>query len=319
MEYGIHFTAGMLNGKESPIDYITTVARTVDKLGYSWYASGEHLERGLDLQAALTVAATASGRLKLITSIHLAVPRGLLATTKWYMTMDVLSGGRMYAGVSAGSAHRDYDLVGLEHEDMWSRFDESIRAMRAYMTPGHKPFKGKYYSTEGFNLEPAPLQKPGVPIWIGSWGSDAGLRRVARLADGWLGSAGPGHQSPEQFATDKQRLDTFLKERGKDPATFPNAVSTMAMFVSDEKEELERVAAPQQPGNPLQQGGRVTRPAERPFEDEHAHDMIGSRAECIDKVRRWQAAGAQALFLGPRGPDPLGQMRTFIEDVASKV
>ena len=57
MEYGIHFTAGLLNGKESPIDYITTVARTVDRLGYTWYASGEHLERGMDLQAALTVAA----------------------------------------------------------------------------------------------------------------------------------------------------------------------------------------------------------------------------------------------------------------------
>jgi alkanesulfonate monooxygenase SsuD/methylene tetrahydromethanopterin reductase-like flavin-dependent oxidoreductase (luciferase family) len=318
LEYGIHFTAGMLNGKESPIDYITTVARTVDRLGYTWYASGEHLERGMDLNAALTVAATASGRLKLITSIHLAVPRGLLATTKWYLTMDVLTGGRMYAGVSAGSAHRDYALVGMEHTDMWARFDESVRAMRAYMTPGRKPFIGKYYSTDGFDLEPKPIQKPGVPIWIGSWGSDTGLRRVARLADGWLGSAGPGHQTPEQFAKDKKRLDGFLSDRGRDPDTFPNAVSTMAMFISEDRDEIERLATPPFRPGPAT-GTGVTRPEPRPFEDEHAHDMIGSRAECIDKVRRWQAAGAKALFLGPRGPDPLGQLRTFIEDVASKV
>jgi hypothetical protein len=35
-------------------------------------------------------------------------------------------------------------------------------------------------------------------------------------------------------------------------------------------------------------------------------------------VRRWTAAGAQALYLVPRGPDPLGQMRLFLEEVASK-
>ena len=46
--------------------------------------------------------------------------------------------------------------------------------------------------------------------------------------------------------------------------------------------------------------------------------MVGTRAACIDKLRRWKAAGAQALFLVPRGPDPLGQMQIFIEEVAAR-
>jgi hypothetical protein len=46
--------------------------------------------------------------------------------------------------------------------------------------------------------------------------------------------------------------------------------------------------------------------------------MVGSRAVCLDKIRRWQAAGVHALFLVPRGPDLLGQMRLFMDDVASK-
>jgi hypothetical protein len=41
----------------------------------------------------------------------------------------------------------------------------------------------------GTDLEPKPLQEPTPPIWICSWGSDAGLRRVARFGDGWLASA----------------------------------------------------------------------------------------------------------------------------------
>ena len=62
----------------------------------------------------------------------------------------------------------------------------------------------------------------------------------------------------------------------------------------------------------------MAQPAERPSEDPHAHDMVGSRAECLDKVRRWQAAGIHALYLVPRGPDPLGQMRLFMDEVASQ-
>jgi hypothetical protein len=54
------------------------------------------------------------------------------------------------------------------------------------------------------------------------------------------------------------------------------------------------------------------------MEDAHAHDMVGTRAACIDKVRRWKAAGAHALFLVPRGADPLGQMRLFMQEVASQ-
>ena len=45
------------------------------------------------------------------------------------------------------------------------------------------PFEGRFYSTRGISLEPHPYREEGPPIWIGSWGSDAGMRRVARLGD----------------------------------------------------------------------------------------------------------------------------------------
>ena len=44
----------------------------------------------------------------------------------------------------------------------------------------------KCYPFPEDKLTPSPRQE--VPLWIGSWGSEAGLRRVARLADGWLSS-----------------------------------------------------------------------------------------------------------------------------------
>jgi alkanesulfonate monooxygenase SsuD/methylene tetrahydromethanopterin reductase-like flavin-dependent oxidoreductase (luciferase family) len=131
-----------------------------------------------------------------------------------------------------------------------------------------------------------------------------------------LSTAGPGPQSPEQFVEDVKRLNAFLVQEGKDPATFPSAVSTMALFISEDNAELERLGGPGYVPRPA--GVGVAQPAGRPFEDAHAHDMVGTRAACLDKVRRWQAAGVGALFLVPRGPDALGQMRIFIDEVASK-
>ena len=162
--------------------------------------------------------------MQLVTSVVILPPRGVLVTAKQFAALDVLSGGRVVAGVGTGSLYRDYELVGLSAEEMRPRFDESVQAMRAYLDPTGPDFIGRFYDTRGVKLKPSPVQQPGLPIWIGSWGSPIGLRRVARLADGWLSSAGPGHQTPEQFAKDVALLNTLLVAEGKDPVTFPNAV-----------------------------------------------------------------------------------------------
>jgi alkanesulfonate monooxygenase SsuD/methylene tetrahydromethanopterin reductase-like flavin-dependent oxidoreductase (luciferase family) len=314
MDYGITFPRTGIAEQPSPLKYLATFAREAEQLGYTYGVVGDRLEAGIDPLSVLTALVEASGRMRLATSVLILPPRGILVAAKQFASLDVLSGGRVIAGVGTGSLFRDYEVVGMDHHDMWPRFEEGVQAMRAYLTPGAQPFKGRFYNTEGVTLEPTPAQRPGIPIWIGSWGSTAGLRRVARLADGWLSSAGPGHQSPEQFAEDVKRLNPFLVQAGKDPAAFPSAVSTMALFISEDKDELARIGGPGYVPRPA--GVGVGQPAARPSEEPHAHDMVGSRAECLDKVRRWKAAGVHALFLVPRGPDPLRQMRLFMNEVA---
>lgn len=315
MEYGITFPRDGVAEQPSPLHYLTHFARTAEQMGCTYGVIGDRLESGLDAFNVLSAVAAAAGRMRLVTSVLILPPRGILVTAKQYAALDVLSGGRVIAGVGPGSLFRDYEVVGMDHSEMWPRFEEGVQALRAYLTPGAPPFQGRFYNTTGVHLTPPPVQRPSLPLWIGSWGSTAGLRRVARLADGWLSSAGPGHQSPEQFAVDVARLNAFLVQAGKDPATFPNAVSTMPLFISEDPAELARIGGPGYVPRPA--GVGVTQPAERPGEDPHAHDMVGTRAACRDKVRRWQAAGAKALFLVPRGPDPLGQMRLFLDEVAS--
>ncbi len=316
MEYGITLARDGVAEQPEPLKYLTDFARAAGQMGCAYGVIGDRLESGLDPFLLLTAIAEASGRMRLVTSVVVLPPRGILVTAKQFASLDVLSGGRVIAGVGTGSMYRDYEIVGMDPTDMWPRLEEGVRALRAYLTPGAPPFRGRFYDTTGVHLEPHPVQRPGLPIWIGSWGSDPGLRRVARLADGWMSSAGPGHQTPEQFAEDVSRLSAFLVQEGKDPATFSNAVSTMALFISEDRVELVHFGGPGYVPRPA--GIGVAQPAGRPADDAHAHDMVGTRAACLDKVRRWKAAGAQALFLVPRGPDPLGQMRLFLDEVASK-
>ncbi len=81
-------------------------------------------------------------------------------------------------------------------------------------------------------LAPAPRRPGGIPLWIGSWGSKAGLRRVARLGDGWLASA--YNTTPDGFKAAKQSLSEQLHAHGRDPDRFPNALATMWTWVTED-------------------------------------------------------------------------------------
>jgi alkanesulfonate monooxygenase SsuD/methylene tetrahydromethanopterin reductase-like flavin-dependent oxidoreductase (luciferase family) len=169
----------------------------------------------------------------------LPVVRGPVALAKSLAAVDLLSGGRLVVGVGPGSSARDYAAIGIPFEERWKRLDEAVQVLRALWKAEGQPFRGRFYSTEDIRLEPYPAQRPGPPIFIGSWGSQAGLRRVARLGDGWLASA--YNTTPEAFAAARRRLAEDLHASGKDPEGFPNAIATMFFHVTEERATSERI------------------------------------------------------------------------------
>jgi probable F420-dependent oxidoreductase len=64
-------------------------------------------------------------------------------------------------------------------------FDEALTLMRLMLTGDEVTFHGAFFTVEGASIGPRP-PKP-LDIWLGG-SAPAGLRRVGRLADGWLGS-----------------------------------------------------------------------------------------------------------------------------------
>jgi probable F420-dependent oxidoreductase len=202
VDYGAHLPLIALDGQPWTLHRLLEYAEIAESVGFQALSANDHLvfpRPWLDGPTALAAVLTRTGRMALATTVALPVVRGPVALAKSLAAIDLLSGGRLVVGVGPGSSARDYAAVGVPFEERWKRLDEAVRALRTLWCGEGPPFRGEFYSTEGVTLEPHPAQRPGPPIWIGSWGSEAGLRRVVRLGDGWLASA--YNTTPEAFAT----------------------------------------------------------------------------------------------------------------------
>ena len=304
MDYGIHLPLMDFGGNPFTLDHLITYAETGQQLGFSALAANDHLvfsKPWLDGPTALATVLSHSGRMDLATTVSLPIVRGPVPLAKSLGAIDRLSGGRLIACVGPGSSARDYAAVGIPFEERWKRLDESIQALRALWNREGVIFKGNFYNTEGIKLEPFPAQKSGPPIWVGSWGSEAGLRRVARLADGWLASG--YNTTPELFAEGWQQLQEFLVTAGKNPSTFPNAIASMWLFITERERDSERML------------NEVLAPAlNRPVAELRERLPIGSAEDCAEKLAAYQSVGVQRVYLWPLA-DELEQIEIFMRQV----
>jgi probable F420-dependent oxidoreductase len=304
MEFGVHLPLISFQGEQRSLDDLLAFAEAARDLGYTHLCANDHLvfsRPWLDGPTALAAVLAHSGRMRLATTVAVPVLRGPAATAKILAAIDLLSGGQLMVGLGPGSSARDYELVGLRFEERWKRLDEAVQVLRAYWRGDNVAFEGTFYSSAGFTLEPTPAQRPGPPIWIGSWGSAAGLKRVARLADGWLASA--YNTTPDLFAQAWSDLQAELAGRGRDATRFPNGIATMWCYVTEDRARAEAMLA-----------DLLAPLLNRPVEPLRSVLPIGSAEECARKVLAFERAGAQRVFLWPLA-DERAQLETFRERV----
>lgn len=307
MEFGAHLPQIAWDDERISLDRLIGFATTAERLGFGTLTANDHLVYGrpwLDGPTALAAVMAAAPRVRLMTSVSLPVVRGPFALAKSLAAIDLLSGGRLDAGLGPGSSQADYDLVGIPLEERWARFDEAVGAMRAVWDDGGPPFVGRYYDTTGVTLSPPPARPKGPPIWIGSWGSTAGLRRVARLGDGWLASG--YNTTPEDFVTTRAALDELLAAEDRDPTAFPSTLATVWLYVTDDPAKERAVVA------------RLSQMLRRSEEEVARRLPVGSPARCVDLFGRYQAAGVGRVLVWPVG-DELEQIERVAADVIPQV
>jgi probable F420-dependent oxidoreductase len=176
------------------IHEIARIAEAADRLGYDFLTCSEHVAvpladaqirggRYWDPLATLGFVAARTEHIRLATFVLVLGYHHPLAIAKRYGTLDVVSGGRLILGVGVGSLEGEFKLLDASFADRGERGDDALRALRASMSKSTPAYSGKFYSFEGFVVDPCAIQEH-VPIWVGGR-TMRSLRRSVDLADGW--------------------------------------------------------------------------------------------------------------------------------------
>ena len=136
MDFGVHLP--LMDFGDQGLSW-ERLERTVDaarECGFAAVSANDHFifsTPWLDGPTALAAMVERSGDMALATTLSLAALRGPVPLAKALSALDVLSDGRVVAGVGPGSSRRDYDALGVPFDDRWKRLDEAIAMLRGLL------------------------------------------------------------------------------------------------------------------------------------------------------------------------------------------
>jgi alkanesulfonate monooxygenase SsuD/methylene tetrahydromethanopterin reductase-like flavin-dependent oxidoreductase (luciferase family) len=233
--------------------------------------------------------------------------------------VDVLSGGRLILGVSAGYAAEEFQAFGVPLGERGRRMREGVTLIRAVWAQDSMTVEGSSFALRDFSLFPKPLQTP-PPIYIGAVAAPA-IRRAARLADGFVIGA------PTARGEVAERIGIYERSvlaLGQQPADKVIVLNRLVHVVTDQaaKARAEDFFAERFLHFYGRWGHRdVTRADVRagtPALTSREYFIVGEATECIDRVEEYAAMGIQhlACLMNFGGPDVEAverSMRLFAE------
>lgn len=186
------------------------------------FPGGEASQQTLEMLTVLAFVAGQTSRAQLLTSVIVLPYRNPLLAAKMLATLDVLSGGRLIVGCGVGWMREEFAAleVPTPFEDRGAVSNDYIEAFKELWRSSEPSFQGRFLSFSDLDFTPKPVQNPHPPFWIGGE-SPAALRRVARLADGWMPIAGnPRHplEDFKQLENAIQRLHRMVESEDRDPS-----------------------------------------------------------------------------------------------------
>jgi len=250
----------------------------------------------LEPLSMLAYLAQATTKVRLGTSVLVVPYRNPLTTAKMLATVDVLSRGRVILGAGVGWLREEFEAVAAPpFEERGRVTDEYLMLMRATWTTDPVAFDGRFFKVHDVHALPKPIQRGGIPIWIGGH-TDSALRRAGMLGDAWhpIGMRPPAMLLPDEYAAKVKQLASYAQQAGRDPR------SIALTFRAPMEVRGAREKAP---------GG------DRPL-------FQGTAAEVIADVRRYQAIGVSHMVFDPVRPDvkaALASLERFAHDVRPKL
>jgi alkanesulfonate monooxygenase SsuD/methylene tetrahydromethanopterin reductase-like flavin-dependent oxidoreductase (luciferase family) len=217
-------------------------------------------------------------------------------------TLDLLSGGRFDFGVGKGYRESEFSGFGVPMDEATERFDEAIAVIRtAWTSAGRFTHHGRRWHFENVVVEPAPLQQPHPPFWLGA-GSMEAIRRAARegynLLLDQLGSI--------ELTT--ARVATFREECGRIGRPYDPGMVAVTRGLQITRTAEERRDALETRLQVLRNIGGLARgpgadryrDPDRIAEADVARDdapLLGTPEEIVATLRRLEAGGVEHVLL----------------------
>jgi probable F420-dependent oxidoreductase len=126
-------------------------------------------------------------------------------------TLDRLSNGRLLPAFGLGVANpHEQQAFGVERKDRAKIFDEALAVMRSCWSDETTTFHGERFHYDDLRVLPKPVQDP-LEVWLGGI-APSELKRIGRLADGWL----PSFVTPADVATARPIIEQVAAEHGRE-------------------------------------------------------------------------------------------------------
>ncbi|WP_459971576.1 LLM class F420-dependent oxidoreductase [Mycobacterium sp. MUNTM1] len=176
---------------------VARFARAAEESGFTALAFTDHPapprrwaqqggEGSIDPFSALGFCAAITTSIHLLTFVLVLPYRNPFITAHQTASLDALSGGRLIVGAGTGYLKGEFRALGIDFADRRAAFDEAVAVMQTAWSASDVSWEGSTFVTHGTNPRPAPVQRPGPPLWVhgnGRWGLD----RAARYGKGWFG------------------------------------------------------------------------------------------------------------------------------------
>ena len=188
----------------------------------------EPVRGAADPWIALTAMACATSRIRIgpmVTPLARRRPAKLARETA---SLDIFSGGRLTLGVGIGSDEfgQEYSITGEDVDDKTraEKLDESLQILQAAWSGEEVRHRGRHFTVDGMRFLPRPVQRPGVPVWVGGYhGKVKPLRRAAR----YQGYFPIGVDSPDQIAEAVAQIVELRRQAGADDGEYDVVISLL--------------------------------------------------------------------------------------------
>ncbi|MFL2627906.1 MAG: LLM class flavin-dependent oxidoreductase [Dehalococcoidia bacterium] len=281
IEFGMSLSGG-------PEDIISE-AKRVENLGFDYISGGEHFMRGSppsstnSILTALSVAAGATEKVRLLSAILLLPFYNPLLLAKFTTTLDIASKGRLTLGIGVGGEFPvEFEAAGINVKHRGSLSNEILEILRDLWTKENTTFKGKHFNIQDVSINPLPSQKPHPPIWVAGRRTPA-MKRAVKYGTGWF----PYYYSPEMYESSVKEIHQIANQEKIDVSDFEWGFMPF-ISIHNDYEQATKIAAEALGGRYLYDGDFANIVKK--------YCILGSTEQCINKIQQYIDAGAKKII-----------------------